>query len=76
MDNYSVKINKTFTEIIANDGYVLTNWDKKDIINFTYSKALTCSNSFDYSKEYYTITEAECKELENELIKIIEEKNN
>lgn len=63
-----------YTELVANEGYVITNWNKENIEEYTYCTHLVCSNKFDYSA-YYTITKEESDRLEAEQIKLIENNN-
>lgn len=70
MENIIVRETDKFIEITANDGYVMTDWDGNDILNYTSTKQLICPLNYDYGA-YYTITDeqdAEYIELQKELI--------
>lgn len=71
---FTVNIYEKYTELVANEGYVITNWNKENIEEYTYCTHLVCSNQFDYSA-YYTITKEESDNLETEQIKLIENNN-
>lgn len=53
-------INKLETriEVKADEGKVLTNWNKVDVKEFTFSKLMYCPINKDIS-DYYEITEEE-----------------
>lgn len=70
MENIIVRETDKFIEITANEGYVMTDWDGNDILNYTSTKQLICPVNYDYGA-YYTITDeqdAEYIELQKELI--------
>lgn len=77
MDNIIVRNTNTFQELKPKEGYVITNWDGEDIINFTYSTLVVCP--LNYEHNYYTITNETAEKLETELEQIMiqkEQENN
>lgn len=74
MENIIVRETDKFIEITANDGYVMTDWDGNDILNYTSTKQLICPVNYDYGA-YYTITDeqdAEYKRLQEQTINEME----
>jgi hypothetical protein len=71
MDNINIRITDKFKELTPVEGFVITNWNKEDIKEFTYTTLLICPLEYDYS-EYYTITVEKANELEKELNEEIE----
>lgn len=72
---FTVTVYEKYTELVANEGHVLTNWNKENIEDYRYCTHLVCSNKFDYST-YYTITKEESDNIEEEQIKKLKEENN
>jgi len=60
-------------KIECEKGHNITNWDKKDILEFTYAKEMRAPKGFDISL-YYCITDEELEKLVEEQEKAIEEK--
>lgn len=73
MENIRVRETDKFIEITANDGYVMTDWDGNDILNYTSTKQLICPLNYDYGA-YYTVTDEENERLLNEQIAEIEKR--
>lgn len=71
MDNINIRMTEAFKELTPVEGFVITNWNKEDIKEFTYTTLLVCPIDYDYS-EYYTITVEKANELEKELNEEIE----
>ena len=66
-------INKLETrlEVKADDGKVLTNWNKVDVKEFTFSRMMYCPLTKDLS-DYYEITEEEKDNIIKQQIELIE----
>lgn len=73
--NYIYRETDKFIEITANEGYVLTDWDKQDILSYTSTKIMVCPLNYDYSG-YYTITDEEDERLMNDQLLHIEIERN
>jgi hypothetical protein len=74
MENIILRETDKFIEITVNDGYVMTDWDGNDILNYTSTKQLVCPKGYDYGA-YYTVTEekdAEYRELQERAINELE----
>lgn len=75
MENIKIRVTPTFMEITPEDGYVITDWDGVEILDYSSTTMLVTPLEYDYSA-YYTITVEEdarlVAELENK-IKEIEE---
>ena len=70
MENITIRTTDRFIEITANEGYVMTDWNGNDILNYTSTKVLICPVNYDYGA-YYTITdEDDTKYMELQLIEI------
>lgn len=52
--------------IFPDKGFVLTNWTKENILDFTFAKQIIQPVTANYS-DYYEISEEECKELQRQL---------
>lgn len=52
--------------IFPDKGFVLTNWEKENILDFTFAKQIIQPVTANYS-DYYEISEEECKELQRQL---------
>lgn len=66
MENITIRTTDRFIEIVADEGYVMTDWNGVDIMDYTSTKQLICPVNYDYGV-YYTITaekDAEYKELQ------------
>lgn len=66
MENITIRTTDRFIEIAADEGYVMTDWNGVDIMDYTSTKQLICPVNYDYGA-YYTITDeqdAEYKELQ------------
>lgn len=66
--------NEKFIVITAEEGYVITDWDGNDILNYTSSTILYCPLNMDISG-YYEITEEkdeEYKRLQEQTINEME----
>ena len=50
--------------IYPKKGYVLTDWDREEILEFTYAKIQIIQPITANYLDYYEITEEECNELE------------
>ena len=72
-----INIRKTlnFIEITPKAGYVLTNWNNGDILDYYSTTMLVVPDGYDYS-DYYTITEDEDAALMAELNDKIKELEN
>lgn len=64
---------KGFVEIKCADGHYITNWDKKDILEYTDAKLMYAPIGFDLST-YYCVTDEEHNAYVAELDEKIEEK--
>lgn len=64
---------KGFKKIWCSDGHYMTDWNKENIEQFTYSKIIYCPISFNHSN-IYCITEEEKERLEKEQMEFIENK--
>lgn len=54
---------KGFIEVKCADGHYITNWDKKDIMEFTDAKIMYCPLNYDIEKnKYYCLTDEEHKQ--------------
>lgn len=71
MDNIKIRETDNFKELTPTDGYVITNWDGKEIINFTYTTVIVAPKEYNLNG-YYTIPVDKANELENELNNEIE----
>ena len=76
MENIKIRVTPTFMEITPEDGYVITDWDGVEILDYSSTTMLVTPLEYDYSA-YYTVTVEEdarlLAELENK-IKEMEEK--
>ena len=56
MENITIRETDRFIEITANEGYVMTDWDGEDILDYSSTKQLICPVNYDYGA-YRTITD-------------------
>lgn len=71
MENITIRTTDRFIEIVADEGYVMTDWNGDDIMNYTSTKVLICPVNYDYGA-YYTITDEQDAEYVEEQIAEIE----
>lgn len=75
MENVNIRTTDKFIEITPIEGYVITSWDKNDIMDYGSTTMLVTPLNYDYSM-YYTISvdedtrlvaeqENKIKEIEN-----------
>ena len=70
MENITIRETDRFIEITANEGYVMTDWNGDDIMDYTSTKQLICPLGYDYSG-YYTITiEQDAEYMELQMVEI------
>lgn len=70
MENITIRTTDRFIEIVADEGYVITDWDGDDILNYTSTKQLICPVNYDYGA-YYTITdEQDAEYVERQIAEI------
>lgn len=70
MENITIRTTDRFIEITANEGYVMTDWNGDNILDYSSTKQMICPLGYDYSG-YYTITdEDDTKYMELQLIEI------
>lgn len=70
MENITIRETDRFIEITANEGYVMTDWNGDNILDYSSTKQMICPLGYDYSG-YYTITyEDDTKYMELQLIEI------
>ena len=77
MENISIRVTDTFMEVTPEEGYVITDWDGAEILDYSSTSMLVMPLNYDYSA-YYTITVEEdarlVAELENKIKEIEENK--
>lgn len=71
--NVEIFEDKGFKKIWCSDGHYMTDWNKENIEQFTYSRIIYCPISLDHSN-IYCITEEEKERLEKEQMEFIENK--
>jgi hypothetical protein len=70
MENITIRTTDRFIEIVADDGYVMTDWNGDDIMDYTSTKVLICPVNYDYSV-YRTITdEQDAEYVERQIAEI------
>lgn len=74
MENIILRETDRFIEITANEGYVMTDWDGNDILDYTSTKQLICPKGYNYTA-YYTVTDEQDERLLNEQMIEIERIN-
>lgn len=70
MENVNIRETEKFVEITPVEGYVITDWDKEDIMNYNSTTMLIVPKTADYSS-YYTITVEEDERIKAEIDEII-----
>ena len=73
MENITIRRTDKFIEITTNDGYVMTDWNGENILEYSSAKQLVCPVNYDYSA-YYTVTDEENERLLKEQIIEIEKR--
>lgn len=75
MNNYIITEKPNFNEIVANDNYMLTDYDAEtsDIKEYYGTKIICAPKSVDIAAKYHTITIEEHNALEEEKEKAFEE---
>lgn len=71
MENITIRTTDRFVEIVADEGYVMTDWNGNDILNYTSTKQLICPVNYDYGA-YRTITDEQDAEYVDRQIAEIE----
>lgn len=71
MENITIRTTDRFVEIVADEGYVMTDWNGDDILNYTSTKQLICPVNYDYGA-YRTITDEQDAEYVDRQIAEIE----
>lgn len=70
MENITIRTTDRFIEIVADEGYVMTDWDGNDILDYISTKVLICPVNYDYGA-YYTITdEQDAEYIEKQIAEI------
>lgn len=70
MENITIRTTDRFIEIVANEGYVMTDWNGDDIMDYTSTKQLICPVNYDYGA-YRTITdEQDAEYVERQIAEI------
>lgn len=70
MENITIRETDRFIEITANEGYVITDWNGDDIMDYTSTKQLICPVKYDYGA-YRTITnEQDAEYVERQIAEI------
>lgn len=70
MENITIRTTDRFIEIVANEGYVMTDWNGNDIMDYTSTKQLICPVNYDYGA-YRTITdERDAEYVEKQIAEI------
>ena len=74
MNNYTIVEKPNFNEIVANDGYMLTDYDAEtsDIKEYYATKIICAPKSVDIAAKYHTITIEEHNALEEQKEKAFE----
>lgn len=70
MENIQIRETDKFVEITPVEGYVITDWDKEDIMNYNSTTMLIVPKTVDYSS-YYTMTVEEDERIRQEIDEII-----
>ena len=70
MKKITIRETDRFIEIYADNGYVLTNWNKDNILDYTSTKMLVCPLNYDYSGFYTISDEDDAKYMELQRIEI------
>lgn len=73
MENITIRTTDRFIEIVADEGYVMTDWNGADLLTYKSSKIMICPVNYDY-RAYYTVTDEENERLLNEQIIEIEKR--
>lgn len=58
--NFIIEENKDkgYIKVQCKDGHYLTDWDKKDILDYTYSKVMFCPLNYNLDN-YYCVSDEE-----------------
>lgn len=74
--NINVEIfeEKGYKKIWCNEGHYMTDWNRENIEEFTYSRVIYAPIKTNVDS-LYCITDEECEKLNEELINYIENKN-
>lgn len=70
MENIQIRETDKFVEITPVEGYVITDWDREDIMGYNSTTMLIVPQGTDYSS-YYTITVEEDELIRQEIDDII-----
>lgn len=76
-EHLKVEINEklNFKKVTCTENHYITNWDKKDIKDFTSAKVMYCP--IEYSLDsFYCISDAEYEELNAKLEQALEDERN
>ena len=73
MENTQIRQTDMFFEITPVEGYVITDWDKKDLLDYNSTTMLIIPKDYDYS-DYYTVSIEEDERLNKEIEIILKEK--
>lgn len=71
MENITIRETDRFIEITANEGYVMTDWNGDNILDYSSTKQMICPVNYDYGA-YYTITDEQDAEYVEKQIAEIE----
>ena len=70
MENITIRKTDRFIEITANEGYVMTDWNGDEILDYTSTTQMICPLGYDYSG-YYTITiEQDAEYMKRQMVEI------
>lgn len=70
MENITIRETDRFIEITANEGYVMTDWNGDNILDYSSTKQMICPVNYDYGA-YYTITdEQDAEYVERQIAEI------
>lgn len=82
MTDFIIEVNETYNykKVTCREGHYITNWDKADVMKYTYAKIMYCPLDTNL-EEYYCVTEEEhaalVKEMEQRLVELeLERKGN
>ena len=70
MENITIRTTDRFIEIVANEGYVMTDWNGDNILDYSSTKQLICPLGYDYNGYYNITDEDDTKYMELQLIEI------
>ena len=70
MENITIRETDKFIEITTDEGYVMTDWNGENILEYSSTKQLVCPVNYDYSAYYIVTDEDDAKYMELQLIEI------